>query len=218
MKKEISTSKIIRYTTLVWTILEALLVVAIFIIWSKIPDEIRRARWVITIGLLAFALTIIQGNIIVILCVRFLGKPIERLTLDIENITYGNTPKLKRTKVLELNRMMDSIEKLSHYVSNYSTTLANIIDVFSIGVFFYPEDSDEVYCSQAFFDICEIYEIEGHMNRKDFDKIYEELTQKSQAEYPSAFRINDNKVVSISTRQENDFILGIVTDVTSQIQ
>ncbi len=218
MKKEISTSKIIRYTTLVWTILEALLVVAIFIIWSKIPDEIRRARWVITIGLLAFALTIIHGTIIVILCVRFLGKPIERLTLDIENITYGNTPKLKRTKVLELNRMMDSIEKLSHYVSNYSTTLANIIDVFSIGVFFYPEDSDEVYCSQAFFDICEIYEIEGHMNRKDFDKIYEELTQKSQAEYPSAFRINDNKVVSISTRQENDFILGIVTDVTSQIQ
>lgn len=218
MKKEISTSKIIRYTTLVWTILEALLVVAIFIIWSKIPDEIRRARWVITIGLLAFALTIIHGNIIVILCVRFLGKPIERLTLDIENITYGNTPKLKRTKVLELNRMMDSIEKLSHYVSNYSTTLANIIDVFSIGVFFYPEDSDEVYCSQAFFDICEIYEIEGHMNRKDFDKIYEELTHKPQAEYPSAFKINDNKVVSISTRQENDFILGIVTDVTSQIQ
>lgn len=217
MKKQISTSKIIKYASLIWTIIELCILIAIFVVLEA-TESPHQERWIVSLAVLAFALTVVQGNLLVILYQSLLAKPLKKLTIDVENFTYGNTPKLKRTRVSELNNLMDSIEKLHKCVYNYSSTLSNAIDTFAIGLFFYQENSQEVYCTQAFYDICELDETEGYLRREDFDNIYAYITQNPVPQVHATYYSGDNRMIRISTRVENNFILGIVTDVTKQMQ
>lgn len=217
MKKDFSISKVIKYLSLLLVILQIIIFLLIIFIVNFTKEELNLLKQKITlIAIISIALTVFFGNIIIILSIRFISRPLKRISSDLEKATFGSTTKIPKTKIKELNSLIDSVEKLNHSALSYSSALSFAIDRFSIG-FFFSIDRKEVYCTQSFFDICELDEIEGHYPYEDFQKFFDMIIANPHPDIPSTYRIGEDKWINITTTQEKPFLLGIVNDSTNQV-
>lgn len=216
MKKDLSVSKLIKYASFLLVIIEVVLFLLI-IIFVNIPIESDSLEQKLTlIAIISIALTIFFGNMFIYFSIKYFSRPLKRINQDLEKATYGNMIKIPKTKIRELNTLIDSVEKLAHGALRYSSTLSFAIDRFSIGIFF-SADRKNVYCTQSFFDICELDEIEGNYKFQEFQNFFKKITENPHPDINSAYRIGNDKWINISTYEDKVFLLGIVNDNTEQV-
>ncbi len=217
MKKDFSISKVIKYASLLLVILQSIIfLLIIFIVNFSKEDNSLLKQKITLIAIISIALTVFFGNIIIILSIRFISRPLKRINYDLEKVAFGSTTKIPKTKIKELNSLIDSVEKLNQSALSYSSTLSIAIDRFSIGIFF-SVDRKDVYLTQSFFDICELDEVEGYYPYQDFQSFFDFITANPHPDIASTYRIGADKWVNITTNQEKPFLLGIVNDSTNQV-
>ena len=217
MKKDFSISKVIKYASLLLVILQSIIfLLIIFIVNFSKEDNSLLKQKITLIAIISIALTVFFGNIIIILSIRFISRPLKRINYDLEKVAFGSTTKIPKTKIKELNSLIDSVEKLNQSALSYSSTLSIAMDRFSIGIFF-SVDRKDVYLTQSFFDICELDEVEGYYPYQDFQSFFDFITANPHPDIASTYRIGADKWVNITTNQEKPFLLGIVNDSTNQV-
>jgi diguanylate cyclase (GGDEF)-like protein len=217
MKKDFSISKLIKFVSFLLVSIQIILFLLIIILVLVLEDDIiLLKRWLIIIAVFSIALTIAYGNFIVVLLIKYLSRPLKRICHDMGAAVFGNTTKIPKTKIKELNFMIDSVEKLTYGALQYSTTITSAIDSFSIGIFF-SADREEVYCTQSFFDICELDEVEGYYTYEDFQSYYKVITECKHPDFASTYRIGESKWIKISSKEDELFLLGVVNDNTKQV-
>lgn len=217
MKKDRSISKLIKYASFLLVILQIILFLMI-IVFVNYPKESKSFKQNLTlIAVASIVLTIFFGNIFVFLSIKYFSQPLKRINQDLEKATFGSTIKIPKTKIRELNTLIDSVEKLAEGALRYSSSLSFAIDRFSIGIFF-SSDRKNVYCTQSFFDICELDEIEGYYKYQEFQNFLQEITAQPHPDIEGTYRIGENRWISVSTHEDKYFLLGIVNDSTEQVE
>lgn len=97
MKKDFSISKVIKYLSLLLVILQIIIFLLIIFIVNFTKEELNLLKQKITlIAIISIALTVFFGNIIIILSIRFISRPLKRISSDLEKATFGSTTKIPK--------------------------------------------------------------------------------------------------------------------------
>lgn len=216
MEKEISISKLIKFSSFLLVILQIILFSTIILIVNY-PEEVPNLeRKVTIIAIISIGLTVFFGNMFVFLSIKYISKPLKVINRDLEKAIYGNTVDIPKTRIKEFNTLINSVEKLAQSALRYSSTLSLAIDRFSIGLFF-TTDRKNVFCTQSFFDICELDEMEGNYRYHEFQGFLRKITARPHPDIASTYQIGENKWVHVTTNEDKLFLLGIVNDSTEQV-
>jgi len=186
------------------------------IILAKESTLMQSSEIVEQIVALNMIISLIFGALIIYFSIKYVIRPVRHLSTHVKNISENNLDIMKKTNIFEVDYLIESIRKINKGSVQHSQ-ISNAIDSFSLGIFFYRDDSNDVYCSQPFYDICGINKKEGYIDKKEFKIIFELITDNNYYPDFSAHHLAEDKWIKIITKEENDFNLGIITDVTNQI-
>lgn len=180
-------------------------------------DIIKPSIYIQNLVFLIILITLLFGFMVTYFLINQLGKPIINLSKQVKDSTSRKPLILEHSKILELNELINSIEELSYDVSQYSSKITNAIDKFFLGIFFYKEEDSNVFCTQPFLNICGVDRKEGYFDKEEFTLIFDNILKSRYDERLDVYQVSPEKWVKVDTITENNFTLGIVTDVSEQI-
>lgn len=180
-------------------------------------DIIKPSIYIQNLVFLIILITLLFGFMVTYLLINQLGKPIVNLSKQVKNSPVRKPLILEHSNILELNELINSIEELSYDVSHYSSKITSAIDKFFLGIFFYKEEDSNVFCTQPFLNICGVDKKEGYFEKEEFKLIFNNILKSKYDEKLDVYQVSSEKWVKVDTITENYFTLGIVTDVSLQI-
>ena len=178
---------------------------------------IGNASFVENTILAIIAISLIFGGVLIYLISIKIGKPIKVLSDQIRNRPKNDYVEFDKSNVEEINNLIRSFETLTYDVMQYSNKLTSAINVFSLGIYFYQQENDEVYCTQAFLDMVGSDLFEGNISRKYFDIIYHDILGSYFDDRLEAYRLGNDRWVKLEEKSSSSFTLGILTDITEQV-
>lgn len=176
------------------------------------------SKYVESIILTIMFISVLFGFIIIYLTNLEIAKPIRLLSDEVRDRSANMYNEFTKSNVEEVNNLILNFEKLSYDVLQYSNKITNAVNTFLLGIYFYQNKDDGVYCTQAFLDMCGSDLKEGNLSREEFDKIYQGIINSYYDKRHEAFQLANNHWIKLETKTESSFTLGIVTDITDQIR
>lgn len=168
--------------------------------------------------LLSFIGGIIAGNVVT--------KPVRKLVEELrENKDYSQL-KLKRLNISEIDELTDAIEKLSQDVAQAASRISSILENanVAIGVFEINSDENHVFCSRSLYEMMGWGCLEDryiYMSKPEFDSRMAEFKGRYRECEPHVYYLPDQGpkwLKLITTSQSEGRLLGVLSDVTSDMQ
>lgn len=182
--------------------------------------EVSRTLSISLLISVAFGLAavLIVGNIIT--------SPIMKLVQELRVAGRREKIILKRTKIDEVDELIDAIEGLSSDVAAAASRISNVLEASGIplGVFEYMADLKTVFCSRTLFELMQLPVPEEdycYLSVEEFTKIIdlmdEEEKQKDSVLY-SVFADDTKRWLRLKqVEEENGDVIGVLTDVTADV-
>ncbi len=152
---------------------------------------------------LAFIISIVLALILALIISSLITKPIRDVARNIENINVNEKVKLKKTRISEMNSLIEKIEASSENIGNFYFRMQNLLELIGFGIVIIEEDIENnmIYktgrMSVLFDDIDDdepaIYQYE----RADFDQVFRKMIKDKKIEILDTDQESSNKVVRI---------------------
>lgn len=136
---------------------------------------------------------------------------------------------LERIGIREFDRLSDIIESYSKDVSEYSSKNSKVVDLISspIATFEISKKEEKVFVSNSIVNILQLNPaviVNGYIPKKEWDKLYKDITLSDNISYEGSYHINREKNnensgqwLKINTFESDDYIIGVITDISEQI-
>jgi len=182
----------------------------------KHSDLVGVAKYVERFILIIIVFSFFFGSLMIYLFTKKITSPIKVLSAE---VSRGNTDfsNLKKTNIEEINNLIVSFDKLTQDIMQYSNKLTNAINSFLLGIYFYHNNEDEVFCTQPFFEMCGSKLKEGYIKRSEFEKLFNMLLNSYYDEKYDAYQLASGRWVKIDHKIESTFTIGIVSDITENV-
>lgn len=188
----------------------------VFIGFISIDNLVGNANYVENVILLIIIISFAFGALMIYLITTKVTNPIKVLSEQVRNGSSDVTH-YKKSNIEEINNLIISFEKLTQDVTNYSNKLTNAINTFLLGIYYYHNNEEEVYCTQPFLEMCGSKLQEGYIKKEEFDKLYNKLVNSYFDEKYHAYQLANGRWVKIDHKIESTFTLGIVSDITDNV-
>lgn len=169
-----------------------------------------------TVILIIISLSLIFGAVTIYITVTKVANPIKVLSDEVRDRPNNNYYEFTKSNIEEVNNLILSFDKLSYDVLQYSNKITSAINTFLLGIYFY-QDEVQVYCTQAFLEMCGSNLKEGYIDREAFDELYNCIVSSYYDKKYEAYQLDNDHWIKLETKIESSFTLGIVTDITERV-
>ena len=174
------------------------------------------STYIETVILIIIFISLIFGTVAIYITVTRVATPIKVLSNEVRERPRNSYYEFTKSNIEEVNNLILSFDKLSYDVLQYSNKLTNAINTFLLGIYFYL-DEKQVYCTQAFLEMCGSNLKEGYIERETFDELYDCIIKSYYDKKYEAYQLNNKRWIKLDTKSESSFTLGIVTDITDRV-
>lgn len=183
------------------------------------PTQVRRIMS-ITLGV-----SVLIGLVISALMGRQVTRPISRLAKNLRTNT-ALPLSIDKINVREIDELTSAIEEMSHQVVESSTRLSRIIQIsgISVAAFEHRKATKEIYFTDGFAQLLGIREREldifktGECSPEDWSQLPLQAEISSTADKTWVYRTPDSRWVRVKISDSEDSQLGVVMDVTQEMQ
>ncbi|MEG0592624.1 MAG: EAL domain-containing protein [Coprobacillus sp.] len=178
--------------------------------------------------MIVFIIVIVLGAVLSYMLSRYIANPIVHLAKYIGKTTNAfSRVNLDRTHIIEVDQLIEAIEKLSNDVLNSASRFTNIIRLANTKLAGFEIDyiKNELFITDKFFDIFLLYDVKTqNITIEEFNKL---ITTFDQCCIPTQ---NSNEYIYHVTSQTNDVYLrlrfhkddkicvGLIEEVTDVIK
>ena len=168
------------------------------------------------LGILA---TVLTGNLVI--------NPIQKLIGALRSTKAGQKIQLKRTKIGEIDELIDAIEGLSADVAESASRISGILDASGvpIGVFEFLKDTQRYFCSRSLFRLLWLPwkdEPYVYLTAEEFHSMMQLLNEADEDEDGKIYYLEkDDKHRYVRLRlvtAESGNVTGVVSDVTADME
>lgn len=175
---------------------------------------------------MSLMISVVFGLASVLFVGNIITRPILKLVQELRETGRREEISLHRTRIDEVDELIDAIEVLSCDVAAAASRISNILDASGIplGVYEYITDMGKVFCSRTLFELLRLPTPEGdycYLDVGDFRDMMEKLAWEETR--------NDSALYSVVTAEgkrwlhlkqmpeENGDLIGVLTDVTADV-
>lgn len=175
---------------------------------------------------ISLMISVVFGLAAVLLVGNIVTNPIMKLVQELRITGRRERIRLNRTRIDEVDELIDAIEGLSADVAAAASRISNVLEASGIplGVYELVNDMNKVFCSRTLFDLVELPAPEEdycYLELDEFRAVMEKLTREEERK--------DSKLYSVSARdkkrwlhleqvvEENGDVIGVLTDVTADV-
>jgi len=174
-------------------------------------------RFKIIILVLLLFLFVLTGGVIILLGKIIIEKPIREFEKSMRSLSLSVRPVATLSRLNEIRNINRAIRKLWLQSHQMTSCLFSTIELYSVGFFYYLKEDDKVYCTQKFFDICAFKGKEGYLDYRKFHPMYQKITNLYYDDKYRAYLLEDFRWIQILTHQYRGFCMGIIYDITDQV-
>lgn len=151
----------------------------------------------------------------------FISGPIQRMVLNLRKSNPYKPIRLNKVYIEEIDELGESIENLSVRVAEAYSKISTIIQMSDSGiaVFEYIEKENLVFCSHGFFEMMgyeQFVKYNEYVDATEFKDYMGNLLQGNTIQ--EVFLKDGTRCwLRITSRRNEDSILGVVTDITANI-
>lgn len=169
--------------------------------------------------LLSILATMLVGNLV--------AGPIQKLIEELRGAEIGQKIRLKKTRISEVDELIDAIESLSTDVAESASRISQILDAsgVAIGVFECLSGSGKVFCSRSLFQLLwldqtdELYEyLSLDVFRSMMKVLREAQVENDESIYYLELNGNRRYVRVKLVYPENGNITGVLSEVTADVE
>lgn len=136
---------------------------------------------------------------------------------------------VERTGIKEIDAFSEIIESYSENIVVNSSKKSKIVDLLSdpIATFEINKNEDKVFVSNSIVNMLQLNPaiiINGYINKKEWESIYSSITLSENISYEGSYHINKEKGngnsgqwLKINTYESDDYIIGVITDISEKI-
>lgn len=173
---------------------------------------------------------LIISSLLCTMCVfwfsKFISVPIQQMVLKLRKSDPYRPIMLNKVYIEEIDELADSIKNLSARVADAYSKISTIIQMSDSGiaVFEYVEKENLMFCSQGFFEMMgyeQFAKYNEYVDATEFkhymhDLLYEDIRQDGEVKEVS-LKDGRKRWIRITSLRDEDSILGVITDVTTNI-
>lgn len=163
-------------------------------------------------------ITIFFSSLVILASIYYIARPIKSLSVKIRGNNSESPISVEKVNIEEINNVLLSIENVVSQAKNYTNKMSSVINSFLPGVYFYTEEDNDVFCTRPFFDLCDVDYSEGYISKKSFNEIFKKIITSPYDVKYDAYKLNNGKWVKVETKSESTFTLGIISDITNQVE
>lgn len=173
-------------------------------------------------------LTFLIGIGIAVLITYLISRPVLALSQEMEEADPHKALKLKRTRIMEIDQLSNSLEKLSRDVIHSANKFTRIMEMASarLAGFEFDRQEKSLFVTEKFFDIFSMYGIdESSLSQEEFFTYMKTLRRYYQADESHdneyVFKIRNSKgnsYVRLTLNDNGKHCYGLAEDVTRMIQ
>ncbi|MEG0576812.1 MAG: EAL domain-containing protein [Bacilli bacterium] len=178
--------------------------------------------------LIVFGIVIILGTILSYLLSHYIASPIVQLADYIKKTSNAfSRVNLNRTHIIEIDQLIDAIEKMGNDVLESASRFTNIIRLANTQLAGFEIDytQNELFITDKFFDIFLLYDVNTkHMNVEEFNKVITTFNQcctptQNPNEYLYHVEIPNNDIyLRLRYHQDKEKCVGLIEEVTDVIK
>lgn len=169
--------------------------------------------------LLGILATMLVGNLV--------AGPIQKLIEELRSAGIGQKIHLKKTRISEVDELIDAIEGLSSDVAESALRISRILDAsgVAIGVFEYLRGTGKVFCSRSLFQLLwldgmgEDYE---YLPLETFKSMMQVLYESQEEDDGSVYYLRKDeeyRYVRLNlVNAENGNVTGVLSEVTADVE
>lgn len=171
-------------------------------------------------------ISVVFGLMAVLFVGNIITHPIMKLVQELRVAGRREKITLRRTRIDEIDELIDAIEGLSSDVAAAAARISNILEVSGIplGVFEYVVDMQKVFCSRTLFELMQLPSPEEDYCYLDVDEFTDIMNMLKREEHH-----NDGILYSVAihdgrrwlrlkqVREDSGDVIGVLTDVTMDV-
>lgn len=184
-----------------------------------------------------FIASLVVGLVVAVLVAWASSSRLRRLMGEVRATRPEEPIAFTPTGIVEVDELSDAIEYLGSEVSSAASRLSQVLHLSdrSIGAFEYSESSGAISYTDGFFDTLKVLEqpdpaflkpelvATGKLTAKDFERLMSWYVPYIEVEGDGRYLLSGPRSISwvrlvIMTDQEHDRVLGLVEDVTHEIE
>lgn len=191
---------------------------------SSLMDFYNRIRDTL---LLSMLISLMLGILATMFVGNLVAGPIQKLIGELRFAKIGQRMQFKRTKISEVDELIDAIESLSADVEESASRISRILDAsgVSIGVFEFLKDTDRYFCSRSLFRLLglprtvEPYE---YLTIEEFREMMQILSETDEGEDGDIFYLEQDGehryIRQKLVQSQNGNVTGVLSDVTADVE
>ncbi len=177
--------------------------------------------------MLSMLVSLLLGILATMLAGNLAAGPIQKLIGELRSAKAGQTIRLNKTKISEIDELIDAIESLSTDVAESASRISRILDAsgVSIGVFEYLKDTERFFCSSSLFRLLGVEKAEesyAYLNAEEFRGMMRILTEADEDEDGMTYYLEQDghhRYVRMKlVRSSYGNVTGVLSDVTSDME
>lgn len=204
-----------------------------WILIGSVPKEFVEKQTSVVRGLSTTIMitAMLVAILISVLVISIMTSKVPKLMQAIENATEDKSKNviLGRTSIKEFDRISEIIEDYGNTIAENSAKKSKIVDLITnpIATFEISKNDDKVFVSNSIVNILQLNPaiiVNGYINKKEWDKLYQNITITDNMSYEGSYHINKEKGndmsgqwLKINTFESDDYIIGVITDISEQI-
>ncbi|MEG2119243.1 MAG: hypothetical protein RRY53_02710, partial [Pseudoflavonifractor sp.] len=180
---------------------------------------LRFSREIKAMILVSTAVSLLLGMVLILFAAHSFTQPITNLMSDLRLSNPEKPIRLRRTRIVEIDRLSESIEDLSNAAAESASRISKIVSMshIPVGVFEYRNESARVFCSKGIYTVLgwpETVEEDAYLPCAEFKRRIAETTKGRDLQHGEelVFRIPRpgfrDRWVQLFYRTEGETVLG----------
>lgn len=177
--------------------------------------------------MLSMIVSLFLGILATMLAGNLVAGPIQKLIGELRSAEIGQKIRLKKTKISEVDELIDAIESLSADVAESASRISRILEAsgVSIGVFEYLKDTERYFCSRSLFRLLWVDRTEesyAYLESGEFQSMMQLLMEADEDEDGKIYYLEKDgrhRYVRMKlVRAPYGNVTGVLSDVTADME
>lgn len=171
-------------------------------------------------------ISVVFGLVAVLFVGNIVTNPIMRLVQELRVAGRRERIVLSRTKIDEIDELIDAVEGLSADVAAAASRISNVLEASGIplGVYELVLDMNKVFCSRTLFELVQLpvpQEDYCYLELDEFRAVMQKLKQEEGRKDSTLYSVkaaDGKRWLSLKqVQEENGDVIGVLTDVTADV-